>query len=192
MNRLKKIIGWTITFIVIAILLMVIFSPYKKYGNNAYKTVEYTIEIDTPVDSVFNYLGNSKNATNWSSFVDHITPLNADQHTDGTVGAIRRCYKEENEEGIIWDEEIIAVDKNERRKLTVYDLQGFSLSANNLVTEQLYKKVSENSMTLTFSLFFDKSPSILDRLKMDFASYQIKSIFEANLENIKRICETGK
>lgn len=192
MKKLTKILGWIVLLAIVGIILMVVFSPYKKQDNNTYKTVAYTIQIDVPVDSVFNYLGNSKNATNWSSFVDHITPLNADQHPDGTVGAIRRCFKEPNEEGIIWDEEIIVVEKNARRKLTVYDLQGFSMTAKNLVTEQLYKKVNDHSMTLTFSLFFEDGPSFMDGLKMNFASYQIASIFEANLQNVKRICETGK
>lgn len=192
MKRLFKILLWLVGIALICLIGTVIFSPYEKHGDNGYKSVEFTIQIDVPVDSVFNYLGNSDNAQNWSSFVDHITALNPDTHEDGTVGAIRRCFKEKDETGIIWDEEIIIVEPNQRRKLTVYDLQGFSMTAENLVTEQLYHPIGDHSMELTFSVFFKDEPGIIDAIKMNIASYEIHSIFKANLENVKRICETGK
>jgi len=170
---------------------MFLFSKYKYYRNNSYKSVDYSIEINVPVDSVYKYLGDSYNAREWSSFVDHITPLNSEEFEDGSVGAKRRCFKNADEKGIVWDEEIVEVIPNKMRRLTIYDMKGFSVQANGLQTEQIYESLGKERMRLTFSVFFrDYDPSFIDLLKMNYASYKMHSIFEANLKNVKRIMES--
>lgn len=42
-------------------------------------------------------------------FVDHISPLNADQVPDGHVGSTRRCFCYANEQGRMWDEMLTEV-----------------------------------------------------------------------------------
>lgn len=169
---------------------MIIFSPYKTHGTNQYSSVDVTVVIDVPTDSVYNYLGNSDNAIDWSSFVDHISVLNPEVTRDGTVGSIRRCFKNKNEKGIIWDEEVLEDIPNLKRRLSIYNLQGFPLQAEGLQTEQIYKSLGENKMELTFSVFFrDHEPSLMELLKMNYAAYVIRNIFEANLENIKELTE---
>lgn len=193
MKKALKILLIILGMITIGSAAMVYFSPYTYYQEKKYRSVDYSIEINVARDSVFNYLGNSANARNWSSFVDHITPLNAKTIKDGTVGSRRRCFKESNEVGIHWDEEILEVIPNRKRRLSCYDLQGFPISANGLQTEQIFDSISPDRMRLTFSLFFRANePSMLDLLKMNYASYTVHEIFEANLKNIKRIIETGK
>lgn len=190
MKKWKKISLITLSILILGMILMIIFSPYKHYGKNNYRSVDYTITINVPADSVFRYLGNSGNAEDWSSFVDHITALNEDKYPDGTVGSIRRCFQNKDEKGIIWDEEILEVIPNKLRRLSIYNLQGFSLQADGLQTEQIYKELGPGKMELTFSVFFrDHEPSWIESLKMYYASYTMKSIFAANLKNVKRLTE---
>lgn len=190
MKKFKKIILVLLGVLILSLILMIFFSPYKKYGKNSFRSVDFSIEINVPADSVFTYLGNSKNARDWSSYVDHIAPLNPNEVQDGNRGAKRRCFKEANEKGIIWDEEIVEVVPNKKRRLTIYDLHGFSLQAEGLQTEQIYEVLNDHKMRLTFSVFFrDHEPSFMESLKMYYAAYVIYDIFEGNLSNVKRIME---
>ena len=173
-----------------AIVVMVIFSPFTKKGTNDYRSVDYTVEINAPAETVFNYLGNSDNAADWSSYVDHISTLNAEQYKDGELGSIRRCYKNKNEEGILWDEEILAVTSNKKRVLSIYNMQGFASPINGLETEQIYEAISAHKTQLTFSLCFAMhEASWFETLKMYLASYTIYNRFKDNLENVKRLVE---
>lgn len=192
-KRLKKfslIIGLILIFLIVG---MVVFSPYGAQKEFSYKLVKHSIEINAPVDSIFNFLGNSTNAKKWSVYVDHIIPLNTDSFPDGTPGSRRRCFCEKDETGIQWDELITEKIPNKKRQLVLYNLQGFPLTAQHLATEQLYEKAGDNKCSLTFTLFFkDVKPGPWESLKTYFAAYRIKDIYTANMNNIKRIIETGK
>lgn len=181
-----------LAFIILALVLMIAFSPYGKKDGFAYPLVYHETIIGAPSDSVFAFLGRSSNARFWSSYVDHITPLNTGNITDGTRGAERRCFKNKNEEGIIWDERITVVEKNSRRQLTIFNMQGFPLIAEGLATEQTYTNTKDGKTRLAFTLFFlGKEPSWIEKLKTYYAAYFVKNIYERNLENIKTIIESG-
>ena len=168
---------------------MVIFSPYGK-NDDGTRNVSYTVSIDAPVPIVFAYLGNSSNAAQWSVFVHHITTLNDSVIPDGAVGSIRRCYVNSDESGRRWDEEIVEVVPNLKRRLSIFNLYDFPMTANNLVTDQFYQKTANNQCELTFSVFFDvENPGMVAHLKLYFAAYRIQSIFKQNMENIKRNVE---
>ena len=180
-------------FTSIAICFLVayfMFSPYQYSLDFQNRILIETIKINAPTKQVYQYLGNSKNASEWSAFVSHIIPLNGEKFKDGTIGSIRRCFKNKNEEGETWDEEITINESNQRRRLTVYNLKNFPISCNGLLTEQLYKSISKNQCQLSFSLFLNEKAGILEHLKMYYASYQISKIFRKNLENIKRFNES--
>ena len=169
------------------LLVMIYFSPYGTKEGFSGKLVCTKITIKAPVKTVFDYLGDSKNAVNWSTFVHHISPINAEQFNDGEVGSQRRCFKNADEKGIVWDEEIIENLPNKKRKLSIFNAKGFPLYAENLRTEQIYSVLDPQKCGLSFSLFFEPSISTwLDELKMYFAAYWVDSIFKKNLENIKR------
>ncbi len=190
LKQIKKIGFWLIAVLFTAIVVMVIFSPFTKKGANDYRSVEYTVEINAPAETVFNYLGNSDNAANWSSYVDHISTLNSDFYKDGELGSIRRCFKNKNEEGILWDEEILAVTPNKNRVLSIYNMQGFASPISGLQTEQIYEAISANKTQLTFSLYFaSHGASWFETLKMHLASYTIYKRFKDNLENVKQLVE---
>ena len=191
MKRLKKIISWIAAALVTGSVFALIFSPYGKHKGFDYKLVKHTIEIDAPVEKVFGFLGNSNNAQRWSVYVHHITPLNADSFPDGTPGGRRRCFQQADEKGIRWDELITIVEKNRRRQLTCYDLKAFPMMADNLATEQIYEELPGGRCRLSFTLFFrDGRSTWLDELKTYLGAYKVKSIYEDNMANIKRIVET--
>ncbi|MFT5780133.1 MAG: hypothetical protein ACI837_003094 [Crocinitomicaceae bacterium] len=191
MNRkLKRAAVVILTTIVLVTAGVIIFSPYHKHGSTDYRTLEFSIEIDAPVDSVYAYLGDSDNAEDWSIYVDHISALNSNECADGAVGAKRRCFQEANEEGIIWDEQVVEVIPSRKRRLTIYNLKGFSVQANGLETEQIYEVISPNKTRLTFTVFYgDHNPSAIESLKMYYASYEMYRIFKGNLERVKFLVE---
>jgi len=166
------------------------FSPYGAKENFNYKLVLNTIEINAPVDSIFNFLGNSANAARWSVYVDHITTLNNDSVPDGTPGSRRRCFQNADEQGIKWDELITLRETNKKRQIIIYNDYGFPLMASHLATEQLYENIGENKTKLSFTLFFlNYEPSMLEQLKTYIAGFKVKSVYEKNMLNIKRIIE---
>jgi uncharacterized protein YndB with AHSA1/START domain len=195
-KKSKNIIKWIIRIdlVVIAVIaLMIAFSPYGSQEGFPYKLVKCTVEINAPVDSVFKFLGNSKNASRWSVYVDHITPLNADSFPDGSVGCRRRCFCNKDETGTQWDELTTERVPDKKRQLTIYNMKDFSMTAENLATEQHYEKTANNKCSLTFTVFFKgEEPGLWDSFKTYIAAYKINSIFEKNMANIKRIVETGK
>ena len=172
---------------------MIKFSPYRTYDKFDYKLVKVSININSGPAEVFTYLGNSKNAENWSIFVGHITPLNPDEKLDGELGALRRCFRKEDESGETWDEKILFVEENKYRQLICYNFQNFKISANNLLTEQLYKELDDGTTLLSFTLFFDSEKvSFIDKLKMYYSAYEVTSIFDENLHEIKFFCKKGE
>ena len=176
----------------IAIFLMVLFSPYGNQEGRDGKLVESKILINAPVEQIFAYLGDSDNASEWSVFVDHISPLNSHEVSDGSPGSIRRCFVKKDEKRKSWDEEVLAVDLNKRRLLSCYNYREFVLTAGILNTEQLYEETKDGHCLLSLTLFFpQEKTSFLKHLKMYYAAYQVSYLFEENLKNIKKFNEDG-
>jgi len=186
----KRITISILLLLIIGIASIVYFSPYTNYPGFEGKVVKYTVEIDASVDSVYSFLGNSKNASKWSVFVDHITPINADSFADGKQGSRRRCFCKADETGTQWDELISIDEPGLRRQLTIYNLKGFPMTADNLATEQIYEGINYTGCKLTFIVFFkDVKPSWIDQFKLHLAAYKITPIFKGNMNNIKSILE---
>ena len=189
-RKIKLSILIALLNILFALGLMIIFSPYGKKDGYPYSMVMQSIVINASADSVYNYLGNSANAHFWSVYVHHISTLNKDSVPDGQVGSIRRCFRNKNEQGKQWDEMTIINEKNKRRKLSIYNTKGFALMVDSIATEQIYYSLGPNKCRLIFTLGLYGAPvSLLDKLKIYFASYFIADIFKKNIDNIKRINE---
>jgi hypothetical protein len=183
---LKAKIGiGALALLVLALLL----SPFRKAENNF--VLAKKITINKPAKEVYSYLGNSATASDWSMFVDHITPLNPDKVADGKKGSIRRCFRNSNEVGIWWDEEILADIPNEERELTIYNMHGFIMQTHNLTTKQIYTPISETETELTFGLYKNaEEVGFIDWLKLKTSGWVIAHIFKNNLEGIKREVES--
>jgi uncharacterized protein YndB with AHSA1/START domain len=188
LKRIKKTLLWLAGLVVLGVVVVFVFSPFTKKGNNDYRSIDYSVEIDASAARVFNYLGNSENAEDWSSYIDHISTLNSDEYNDGEKGSIRRCFKNANEEGIYWDEEVLEVIPTEKRALSIYNMKGFSAPINGLETAQIYESISSHKTRLTFSLFFaNHEASWLESFKMYLSSYTIYARFRDNLEKVKEL-----
>ncbi len=169
---------------------MIVFSPYGQKNDHKYKLIKESVIINASVEKVFQYLGNSNNASDWSVFVDHISTINSEKINDGKLGSIRRCFVHEDESGETWDEETLIVEQNKRRRLNCYNFRNFSLKANNLLTEQIYQPLESGKCKLTFTLFFNpEKASYIDIFKMYYAAFTIADAFQQNLRNIKKINE---
>lgn len=190
LSKIKKIATLFALAIAVFLIIAIIFSPFSNHKGWEGRQIIHTVTINAPVEAIFNYLGNSDNARNWSVYVDHITTTNTDKIPDGQVGSERRCFVEKDETGIIWDERITEVVPNIKRQLIIYNLQGFPMVANNLATEQLYKKINKKQTELSFTLFYkDGHPTYWETFKTYLAAHKIKSIFRQNMDNIRSIIE---
>lgn len=168
-------------------------STYDLSQEYSYRMIAESIEIEAPVTVVYQYLGNSDHAKDWSVFVDHISPLNPGEVADGMPGSQRRCFANEDENGIVWDEEIVEAWDDSLRTLTIFNLKGFSLKAEGLLTNQMYEQLPGKSTRLTFTLHYgEKDPRIGERIKTHLASPKVSRIFRENLRNIKTIIETSR
>lgn len=171
---------------------MILLSPFGSNKNFPYKLVIHSVEINAPADSIYSFLGKSSNASKWSVFVNHIVPLNTNEVPDGKVGCKRRCFQHADEKGLQWDEKITVADKNKRRQLTIFNMVDFGMKAEGLATEQIYEPISPTKTKLSFTLFYiNNNPSLIDLLKTYFSGFEVKSIYERNMANIKSIIETG-
>src|ERR1051326_4267005 len=190
MKKLKKIIIVSLGLILLALTGAIMFSPYGKHDGFNYKLILNTVEINAPADSVYKYLGNSANAKKWSVFVNHISTLNSDSFPDGSVGSRRRCFCNADEKGTQWDELVTEVVPGKKRQITIYHMVDFSMSAEHLATEQLYEPLGTNKCKLTFTVFFKHAqPPLWESIKTYIVAYRIKSIFKANMDNIKKFNE---
>ena len=186
MKKLK--IGIVTAFI--GFCLFIASTPFKTYQGDKYPKLKVSTIINAPACQVFEYLGNSKNANDWSVFVDHITPIKGN---DGDLHSFRRCFRDLSEQEETWDEEIIIVEPCKRRRLSIFNFKNFPIEANGLLTEQLYEDLGQGKSKLTFTLFFtEEAHYTWPLLKMHAASFYIKNIFEDNLENIKTLNESEK
>jgi len=191
-KKLLKIASCVVLVILILFSGMIFFSPYGNAEGFSYKLIKNEITINAPLDSVYKFLGNSGNTPKWSVYVDHITPLNPEEFKDGTVGSRRRCFCYPDERGRRWDELITEVVPLKKRQLIIYNMIEFPLEAEGLATEQNYEKLDERSCKLIFLVFYkDKKPGFAELIKTYFAAYFISDIFEKNMENIKRVNESG-
>jgi hypothetical protein len=172
------------------LIAMIYFSPYKHQTILGKKGIVTTVKINTSLQKLYAYLGNSNNARQWSSYVHHITTLNADTIADGQIGSIRRCFKNENEKGVQWDEVVTQNIINNKREIQIYNAHDFLVYQPGLYTSQLYTAIDSNTTQLQFCVYYHKEPTALFALfKTHFAAYTIQYIFNKNLANIKKYNE---
>ena len=188
-NKLKRAAILLVSAILLLFIALMLFSPFRKHDGETVPSVQCSIEIDAPVDSVYAYLGNSANAAQWSVWVDHITPLNPSVVPDGAVGSLRRCFQQADEQGLRWDEEILIAEPGHRRRLSIFNLIDFSMEAKGLATEQRYLRLPGNRTELTFTVFYLHPPSRWDYAKTLLAAWIIRDIFQDNMLNIKKEIE---
>lgn len=191
-QRTRDRVGLALALALLLLAGAIVFSPYRRHDGRAERLIRRTVEIAAPCAVVFEYLGNSANASDWSVFVDHIVPLNTDSVPDGARGSIRRSFRRADETGMRWDEYFVEVEAEWRRLLRIYDVRNVTIRARApLLTEQIYEPLAADRCRLSFTLFFEGEPTFGDRVAMTFVAYRLGSIFASNIANVKRIVEAG-
>ena len=188
MRRVARM-GVTVAAVVAGVTGIVVLSPYGRHEGFDYKLLVESATLHVPCDAVFDYLGTSSNAREWSVFVSHITPLNPAEARDGAAGSIRRSFQRADETGMMWDEYFTDVRAGRERRLLIYNVRGATLRSDTpLMTAQIYDPLPAGCR-LALTLFFESPPPLRDEIKMRLASYKIGRIFRRNIANIKRITE---
>jgi len=155
----------------------------------------YGVEIDAPLEAVWAYAGDSGNATEWSVYFDHISPLPESPVPDGQIGALRRCYRRADETGVTWDEEVVALAPMSYREIRTYALHGFRPLMQDVVgwtqyrVAQHYEALDAEWSRLTFST--DVLRPGLPPARWLFGAFadEVIRIFRLNLENIAAAIE---
>lgn len=181
---IKKFSYLVLLILFILLLIIHFFSPVSRNIKGELQT-QQSIQIMDSVSHVFQYMGKSENAKIWSVYVDHINLLSGE---DGKVNCKRRCFKDSNENGIQWDEEILEIIPNIKRVLSIYNGKNFPIYSEHLITEQLYSEINGNC-ELTLVLTLKGEQSIWENLKFKFASFVVQKVFKGNLTNIKNDIE---
>lgn len=149
-----------------------------------------SVLINAPLSEVWTYASDSSQAKNWSVYFDHISTLPNEAH-DGSVGSIRRCFRNADETGPRWDELTIAVQPESQRQLYVYNLVGFQMNFIFYDTRyfviQLYEKIDDSHTRLTFKTVPEKR--LISKVAAIIGKKTTDHIFTLNLENIKTAIE---
>ncbi len=164
--------------------------------------VSHAVAIDAPVEVVWEYGSDSTRAKDWSVFFHHITPVEGkDKPADGTVGAYRICYRNEDERGMRWDETTEAIRKHQHREIRTFNLQGFPFgpigTAQEYEVHQDYDALSSDRTRLRFRSKLVRREGIANLLAWPVVKgvYVIlarpagQQVFVWNLENIKAAIE---
>ncbi len=155
------------------------------------KSVKRSIIINAPVDEVWKYVSNSLNAVEWSVFFDHISPLPG--APDGGIGALRRCFRQEDEKKGYWDEITTRIDELKFRQIIMYNMQDFPFASladgSYSFVRQHYIVLGPNKTELIFETQTSQNNSWLQRLTFKFYARRTAKIFVENLENIAAAIE---
>ncbi|MGI9173979.1 MAG: SRPBCC family protein [Rhodothermales bacterium] len=169
------------------------------YLFSAPDTAEAEVVIDAPIEAVWAYVGESRNAHAWSVYFHHITPKRTSGSApDGTPGALRICYRHADETGVQWDEVIVMAEQEDTvwtRRLRSFNLRGFSGVPGLLATrtaynvEQRYVALGPRQTALRFRTRLEPGSNALLRLAFRPYRNEMERIFRLNLENIKAAVE---
>ncbi len=154
-------------------------------------SVSRSIIINAPVEEVWKYVSNSLNALEWSVFFNHISPLPG--APDGGIGALRRCFRQEDEKKGYWDEITTRIEELKFRQIIMYNMQDFPFSSladgSYSFVRQHYKVLGVKKTELIFQTQTSMNNTWLQRLTFKFYARRTGKIFVENLENIAAAIE---
>ncbi len=206
----------------ISLFNLIAITPFPAFCHNA-EVAEASIVINSSIDDVWNFIGNNENAASWSVFFSKIVkcPVTDCPQNEGKsavdIGYTSRGFRNADETGIFWDEEIISVRKEKDlyyKHIRASNFHGYLgdgyQKSWEIKVEREYKYLSPKKTMVTFratpvkykdlSVNQSKNPSDhLARLTYYFwersftllAKENTREIFKKNLENIKHIIEKG-
>mgnify|MGYP005846136311 CR=1 FL=1 len=153
-----------------------------------------SVVIDAPVEAVWEYVGNSDNAAEWSVFFEKIQPLPGAK--DGQTGALRRCFRAtDHPEAIWWDEITLEIRENEYRRILAFNPHHFSdpqLNRGEYYVTQHFEEIQPGRTKLTFAQTQLRPRGIFKRLGFLQVGRDGSRIIQQNLENIKQAIESRR
>ncbi|MFG1499076.1 hypothetical protein ABMA70_02625 [Halobacteriovorax sp. XZX-3] len=178
---------------------------------------EYTVEINAPIEAVWDYNSKNEHARQWSTYFYKIVscpnsqcPWN-EKLKQSDIGFTRRCYRRESEQGTFWDETTTMVSKSENeyyKQIRAYNFNEFMDFMNynekgEFLVEQFYKKLGDNKTSLTFRSGYIRRHELASApSKFEFFLWEqifhfitkrsVTNTFKWNLENIKAHIEQGE
>ncbi len=176
--------------LLIALVLFIRFSPYKKLSDREQNGIQTRIIIDRQVNVVFDFMFESQNTKNGTLYVDHINVITKQTDSASEIGTISRFYCNNDETGQTYDGEVLKSVKNIKRVVKLSNFIDFPIEFNEVINEQLFKPISENKCELRLSLYYKNSlPDFWDEIKAHVASYRIKMAIYENMQKIKNELE---
>jgi hypothetical protein len=163
----------------------------------------YSVVINAPVKDVWAYGSDSTKANEWSVYFHHITPVTGPgMAKDGTVGAMRICYRYPDGHGQQWTEETVAIDPLKHRQIHTFGLKhypiGFFANRMEYDVHQYYTAIDATHTRMTFATKVKRTKGLGGLLlyPLQKASYYAtpgakgtKWTFRVNLENIAAAIE---
>lgn len=194
---------------------------------NNIKVAEASVIINAPIDKVWKFNSVNDHAKHWSVFFAKIVscpeaecPVNK-AFGPKEEGHIRRAYRNDNENGLFWDEETVEIKKTVKggkpfyyKHIRSHNFHGYLSKSYQksweMKVEQKYTALSKNKTKLTFStqpyrhneLTKNTNDNPHDNISKEryafwklifdlFGFSRTKKIFKQNLENIKHNIENG-
>lgn len=157
--------------------------------------ISHSVEIAAPVAAVWQYLSDSENAKEWSTFFSHIrASAQTDQGIkDGDIGSLRRCFREKSESVLWWDETVLQINPLKERIIYTYHLKGFwplwITRGSSFFVKQSYRDLGNGKSSLSFSTVADPQNGPMSRLLFQLGKSEGLDIFVKNLENIREHIE---
>lgn len=172
-----------------------------------------SIIINAPIEDVWDYTNDDRNARKWSVYFYKITACPQDECPEnitkraGDVGYVRRCFKYEDETRKYWDEKTIFVEKGEKKWVrTIVASNFFGVKAmgfhkkGQALVKNIFERVGKNKTKLTFITGLIKrseNTSSPNRIQYAFWKFVTKNstikrtrkYFYMNLVNIKKSIE---
>jgi uncharacterized protein YndB with AHSA1/START domain len=178
----------------LVIILLLLASAALVIQAQRHITTSYSIEIDAPVEKVWNFLSDNRNAKGWSVIFDHITPMASSPVAEGQIGALRRCYRNADNMGFFWDERTLTTEPYTYRSLRTSNISNTSwdfFERYQFTAHQTYEDLGNNRTRLTFGGDLDDYTKYsIDELFIFWATqFEVERVFRLNLENIKAMLE---
>lgn len=154
-------------------------------------SISRSVIINAPISEVWDYASDSNRAIDWSVYFDHISPLEGPK--DGTIGSMRRCFRNADETGERWDEVTIASTPLESRYIVTFNFINYPLNfigqGKYAFVRQLYRAIDKDHTEMTFQTQLAPGSGIAWGLIFKYSSRDTGHIFQLNLENIKAAIE---
>lgn len=184
---IKKAVFSTLALLILLLAILILQSQ-------RHILTEYSVEINASTDEVWNFLSDNRNANGWSVIFDNIEPMASSPVPEGQIGALRRCFRNANQEGFFWDERTLTTEPYKYRSLRTFNISNTSwdfFERYQFTAHQTYQDLGDNKTRLTFGGDLDDYTkySVVELFIFWATQFEVERVFRLNLENIKAMIE---